>query len=102
MNIVRMPNSSCGRDAEGKRIQIAGLSFPSKVAAENRVAGNTCLTFRKVTNCFRSQWGADLYADIRSVIEAARRHAVGAFETIRLTLDNILLPSRQPIPIPIG
>jgi transposase len=24
---------------------------------------------RKVTNCFRSQWGANLYADIRSVIE---------------------------------
>src|SRR5205085_11352516 len=24
-----------------------------------------CVTFRKVTNCFRSEWGAKLYADIR-------------------------------------
>jgi hypothetical protein len=28
---------------------------------------------RKITNGFRSQWGAALYADIRSVIETARR-----------------------------
>ena len=32
-----------------------------------------CVIFRKVTNCFRSEWAAHLYADIRSVIETARR-----------------------------
>jgi transposase len=32
-----------------------------------------CVIFRKVTNCFRSEWAAELYADIRSVIETARR-----------------------------
>ena len=47
-------------------------------------------------------WGADLYADIRSVIETARRRAVGAFEAVRLTLDKIPLSNRQPIPIPTG
>jgi transposase len=61
-----------------------------------------CVIFRKVTNCFRSQWGANLYADIRSVIETARRRAVGAFDAIRLTLNNVLLPSRQPVPKPTG
>jgi transposase len=61
-----------------------------------------CVIFRKVTNCFRSQWGADLYADIRSVIETARRRAVGAFEAIHLTLNNVPLPSRQPLPKPTG
>lgn len=61
-----------------------------------------CVIFRKVTNCFRSQWGADLYADVRSVIETARRRAVGAFEAIRLTLNNVPLPSCQPITIPTG
>lgn len=61
-----------------------------------------CVTFRKVTNCFRAQWGADLYADIRSVIETARRRAVGAFEAVRLTIDKIPLSSRKPIPIPTG
>src|SRR3954453_18889611 len=28
-----------------------------------------CVVFRKVTNCFRSQWGAKLYANVRSVVE---------------------------------
>jgi transposase len=45
-----------------------------------------CVIFRKVTNCFRSEWGATLYADIRSVVETARRNAVGAFQAIRITL----------------
>jgi transposase len=44
--------------------------------------------FRKVTNCFRSEWAASLYADIRSVIETARRRAIGALHAIRLTLDG--------------
>ncbi len=59
-----------------------------------------CVTFRKVTNCFRSQWGANLYADIRSVIETARRRAIGAFEAIRLTLTGTALP--VPVPHPSG
>jgi hypothetical protein len=28
--------------------------------------------YRKITNGFRSEWGAALYADIRSVVETAR------------------------------
>jgi transposase len=61
-----------------------------------------CVTFRKVTNCFRSQWGAELYADIRSVIETARRRTVGACEAIRLTLRDLPLPDRRPVPAPTG
>jgi transposase len=45
-----------------------------------------CVIFRKVTYCFRSGWGAELYADIRSVIETGRRRAIDALEAIRLTL----------------
>jgi transposase len=47
-----------------------------------------CVIFRKVTNCFRSEWAATLYADIRSVIETARRKAINALEAIRLTLNG--------------
>ena len=47
-----------------------------------------CVTFRKVTNCFRSEWGAKLYADIRSTLETARRRTIGALQAIRLTLDD--------------
>jgi transposase len=51
-----------------------------------------CVTFRKITNGFRTEWGARLYADIRSVIETARRRAIGALKAIRLTLASTPLP----------
>jgi transposase len=53
-----------------------------------------CAVFRKITNGFRTEWGARLYADIRSVIETARRRAIAALEAIRLTL------ARKPLPVP--
>lgn len=52
-----------------------------------------CAVFRKITNGFRTGWGAALYADIRSVIETARRRAIGALEAIRLTLAGMKLPT---------
>jgi len=52
-----------------------------------------CVIFRKVTNCFRSRWGAKLYADIRSVLETARRRGIAALEAIRLTLNLVPLPA---------
>jgi len=52
-----------------------------------------CVTFRKITNGFRTEWGARLYADIRSVIETARRRAIGALQAIRLTLTGTPLPA---------
>jgi transposase len=60
-----------------------------------------CVIFRKVTNCFRSEWAAHLYADIRSVIETARRKAIGALDAIRLTLNGLPLPA-APAPRPSG
>jgi transposase len=51
-----------------------------------------CVVFRKITNCFRSEWGASLYADVRSVFETARRRAIPILHSIRLTLDGRPLP----------
>jgi transposase len=51
-----------------------------------------CVIFRKVTNCFRSEWGASLYGDVRSVFETARRRGIPILRSIRLTLDGIALP----------
>jgi transposase len=51
-----------------------------------------CVVFRKVTNCFRSEWGAALYADVRSVLETARRRGVAILDAVRLTLDGTPLP----------
>jgi transposase len=55
-----------------------------------------CVIFRKVVNCFRSAWAAELYADIRSVIETGRRRAIDAFEAIRLTLAGKPLAAPAP------
>jgi transposase len=54
-----------------------------------------CVVFRKVTNCFRSEWGAKLSASVRSVVETARRRGVGTLDAIRLTLDGMPIPIAQ-------
>ena len=51
-----------------------------------------CVTFRKITGGFRTAWGADLYADIRSVLETARRRALPPLQAIQLTLNGCSLP----------
>jgi len=48
--------------------------------------------YRKITNGFRSEWGAAFYADLRSVIETARRRSIRALDAIRLTLQGTPLP----------
>jgi len=40
-------------------------------------------TYRKVTGGFRSDWGADLYAAVRSVIGTAKRQGIDAYQAIR-------------------
>lgn len=51
-----------------------------------------CAVYRKITNGFRSEWGAALYADVRSVAETARRRSIRTIDAIRLTLDERPLP----------
>ena len=55
------------------------------------------VVFRKVTNCFRSEWAAHLYADIRSVIETARRRAIGVLDAVRATLNRSPLLNMRPL-----
>ena len=43
--------------------------------------------FRKVTNGFRSEWGKDLFADIRSVVNTGKRQGLSAFEAISAALN---------------
>jgi transposase len=50
-----------------------------------------CAIYRKVTNGFRSEWGARFYANIRSVIETARRRSIPILNAIRLTLCGLPL-----------
>jgi len=51
-------------------------------------------TYRKVTGGFRSDWGADLFAAVRSAIGTAARRGIDAYQAIRQTLrgQSILEP----------
>jgi transposase len=51
-------------------------------------------TYRKVTGGFRSEWGADLFAGVRSVIGTAKRQGIDAYQAIRNTLrgQSVLAP----------
>ena len=44
--------------------------------------------FRKVTNGFRSQWGSEVYAAVRSVISTGHLNGMTALQAIRATLDG--------------
>ena len=45
-------------------------------------------TYRKVTGGFRSTWGADLFAAVRSVVGTAARRGLDAYQAIRAVLDG--------------
>jgi hypothetical protein len=43
-----------------------------------------------VTNGFRSNWGRDLFAAVRSVVNTGKRHGFNAFEAIIKALSSAL------------
>ncbi len=45
-------------------------------------------TFLKVTNGFRSEWGADMFAAVRSVINTGKLNGLSAFESIVAVIEN--------------
>ncbi|MFQ5985722.1 MAG: IS66 family transposase [Alphaproteobacteria bacterium] len=46
------------------------------------------VVFRKVTNGFRSAWGAGLFAGVRSAIDTGRCHGLTPYQAIRNTLER--------------
>ena len=42
--------------------------------------------FRKVTNGFRCEWGAEIYAAFRSVVSTAKANRASVFEAIHFVL----------------
>lgn len=45
--------------------------------------------FRKVTNGFRSDWGRDLFAAVRSIVNTGKRQDLCAFESILVALNPL-------------
>jgi transposase len=44
------------------------------------------VVFRKVTNGFRCEWGAETYAAFRSVVSTAKLNATSVLEAVRAAL----------------
>jgi len=70
---------------------------PPDVTADNNASERELrptATYRKVTGGFRSDWGADLYAAVRSVIGTAARRGIDAYHATRATLQgqSVLAP----------
>jgi transposase len=49
--------------------------------------------FRKVTNCFRSEWGAKVYADICSIVSTGRLNGRSPLAAIRAALTGRFEPA---------
>ena len=45
-------------------------------------------TYRKVTGGFRSKWGADFFAAVRSIIGTAARRGIDAYQAIKMVLQG--------------
>lgn len=44
--------------------------------------------FRKVTNGFRSDWGKDLFAAVRSVVNTGKRQGLSALQSIQMAISG--------------
>lgn len=44
--------------------------------------------FRKVTNGLRSQWGADMFAQVRLLVNTARCQGISAFDAVCRTITS--------------
>ena len=61
---------------------------------ESERALRPSVIFRKVTNGFRSEWGAKTYAALRSIVETGRRNGRSALTAIR---DALAVPTPDTI-----
>jgi len=60
---------------------------PTNNSSEQAIRMST--VFRKVTNGFRSDWGRDLFAAVRSVVNTGKRHGLSAFQVIQRALSPV-------------
>jgi transposase len=59
---------------------------PTNNESEQAIRMST--VFRKVTNCFRSPWGRDLFAAVRSVVNTGKRQGLTAYQAIKKALST--------------
>jgi len=59
---------------------VASTIPPTNNSSEQAIRMSTI--FRKVTNGFRSDWGRDLFAAVRSVVNTGQRQGLSAYQSI--------------------
>jgi transposase len=73
------------------------LDHPEVGADNNGSERELCptATYRKLTGGFRSVWGANFFAAVRSIIGTAARHGIDAYQAIRMLLQgqSVLVPT---------
>lgn len=57
---------------------------PTNNASEQALRNS--VIYRKVTGGFRTEWGADIYGDVISILESARRQGLHLFDTLAAIL----------------
>jgi transposase len=60
---------------------------PTNNSSEPAIRMST--VFRKVTNGFRSEWGRDLFAAVRSVVNTGKRQGLSAYQAMQKALAPI-------------
>ena len=93
--MVLQPEQKDGRRLRKRYIKVREHLFTflahPEAAADNNGSERELrptATYRKVTGGFRSDWGADLFAALRSVIGTAKRQQTDAYQAIRDTLKG--------------
>jgi transposase len=88
------PTNKHGRRLKKRYLKITDHLFvfledasvpPTNNSSEQAIRMST--VFRKVTNGFRSDWGRDLFAAVRSVVNTGTRHGLSAFQAIQKALS---------------
>jgi transposase len=94
--LTLQPANPHGRRLQKRYAKIQGSLFvflddvaipPTNNSSEQAIRMST--VFRKVTNGFRSEWGRDLFAAVRSVVNTGKRQGLSAYQAIQKALAPI-------------
>ena len=96
LNAIMVGSCKSARQATAKTLRqepkpLVHIPRPSRHTADNNGSERELrptATYRKVTGGFRSNWGADLFAAVRSVVGTAARHGTDAYQAINAILGG--------------
>ena len=75
----------------GEELRLFTILDHPDIAADNNGSEREfrpTATYRKVTGGFRSNWDADFFANVRSVVGTAARHRLDAYTAIRNAVNR--------------